>query len=138
MSYNGDIWEIPITLSPQGLGQKNGAAPYIWILVIIQILEVLRKRGLVQIAPSHHMLINELVEISQWEMNLYQGLAKATGGQVSPVNNRKAQLFVNTNRGRNEIKQLPTYVISCSLGVWIAPNGQTKTQLQKLKTITEI
>eukprot|EP00957_Ditylum_brightwellii_P099433 7574370-Ditylum_brightwellii.AAC.1 len=31
-SYGGDLWAIPCSPPPQGLGQGNGAAPTIWAL----------------------------------------------------------------------------------------------------------
>eukprot|EP00957_Ditylum_brightwellii_P036256 2746203-Ditylum_brightwellii.AAC.1 len=44
-SYGGDLWAIPCSPPPQGLGQGNGAAPCIWALVSTPILIALRKKG---------------------------------------------------------------------------------------------
>eukprot|EP00957_Ditylum_brightwellii_P155495 11836156-Ditylum_brightwellii.AAC.1 len=44
-SYGEDLWAIPCSLPPQGLGQGNGAAPCIWALVSTPILIALRKKG---------------------------------------------------------------------------------------------
>jgi hypothetical protein len=43
--YGGDIWALPCSPPPQGLGQGNGAAPTIWALVSTPILNALRKKG---------------------------------------------------------------------------------------------
>eukprot|EP00957_Ditylum_brightwellii_P082486 6271239-Ditylum_brightwellii.AAC.1 len=44
-SYGGDLWAIPCSPLPQGLGQGNGAVPTIWALISTPILNSLRERG---------------------------------------------------------------------------------------------
>eukprot|EP00957_Ditylum_brightwellii_P137325 10469192-Ditylum_brightwellii.AAC.1 len=43
--YGGDLWAIPLSPPPQGLGQGNGAAPCIWALLSTPILNALIEQG---------------------------------------------------------------------------------------------
>eukprot|EP00957_Ditylum_brightwellii_P108617 8284469-Ditylum_brightwellii.AAC.1 len=44
-SHGGNVWAIPCSPPPQGLGQGNGAAPCKWALVSTPILTALQKKG---------------------------------------------------------------------------------------------
>eukprot|EP00957_Ditylum_brightwellii_P125894 9597051-Ditylum_brightwellii.AAC.1 len=80
-------------------------------------------------APFPTTPIQELVEMVQEEVDLYTGLAGATGGQVIPNKTKnnwylmefewdnrcrwklidsKASMLINTNQGRREINRLPS------------------------------
>eukprot|EP00957_Ditylum_brightwellii_P048416 3674617-Ditylum_brightwellii.AAC.1 len=91
--------------SPQGLRQGNGAALCIYALVSTPILNALCKKGfgaafkccisedefklarycfvddstIVQMAPSPIIPANEVVKKAQEEIDMYAGVAKATG-----------------------------------------------------------
>ena len=44
-TYEGNSWVVPIKHHPQGLGQGNGAYPYIWYILITYLLSYLREAG---------------------------------------------------------------------------------------------
>eukprot|EP00957_Ditylum_brightwellii_P151602 11545232-Ditylum_brightwellii.AAC.1 len=88
---------------------------------------------IVQIAPRSDTPTEELVQFVQDGIDLYAGLTCATGGQVSPdkwknswcvikfdwdksgkwkLAHNKASLFVNTRKGRIEMKRLPSTAVS--------------------------
>jgi hypothetical protein len=171
-TYGGDLWVIKIKPPPQGLGQGNGTAHCTWALVSTPLLNATRDKGfgavfkcsisknsfklvaycfvddstVVQMAPSPDTPTNELVAITQNEIDLYAGLARATGGQISPdagknswylieftwdsagcwkLIDNEAKLYVNTRKGRIEVVRLPSDAASRILGVWMAPNGKS-------------
>eukprot|EP00957_Ditylum_brightwellii_P189877 14455162-Ditylum_brightwellii.AAC.1 len=84
-SYGGDLWAIPCSPPPQGLGQGNGAAPCIWALVSTSIPNALREQGF---GVAFKCAISR--KTAQAEIDLYEGLAQATGGQVSPDRGKTA------------------------------------------------
>lgn len=182
--YGGELWAIPFKPPPQGLGQGNGAAPTIWALVSTPILNALRKAGygaafkcsisgeefrlvgycfvddstIVQIAPSPDTPIRDIVHMAQQEIDLYAGLAQATGGQISPVKgknswylldfawdnkggwklvDRTAELWVDTSGGWKKIERLSCSTASRILGVWMAPDGSSKQQATVLREKAE-
>eukprot|EP00957_Ditylum_brightwellii_P180527 13751311-Ditylum_brightwellii.AAC.1 len=80
---------------------------------------------------------------------MYEGLARATGGQVSPDKGKNswfllefkwdkrgkwtlvhndANLYMNTKKGRIKVDRLPASAAQHILGVWIAPDGNNNTQ----------
>eukprot|EP00957_Ditylum_brightwellii_P129202 9854405-Ditylum_brightwellii.AAC.1 len=94
--------------------------------------------------------------MAQEEVDLHTGLAQATGGQVSPdvekscwyllefqwdkqgkwsLVDNDAQLMINTNKGKLPIHCLAPFEASCILGVWLAPYGNNKTQVAKLRKV---
>eukprot|EP00957_Ditylum_brightwellii_P075200 5714968-Ditylum_brightwellii.AAC.1 len=109
-------------------------------------------------APSPDTSTNELVAITQSEIDINTGLAMATGGQISPDKGKNswyllefvwdnagrwklvdndARLFVDTRKGRIEVERLPSCAASRILGVWMSPNGNSKVQVEKLEEITK-
>eukprot|EP00957_Ditylum_brightwellii_P206605 15349172-Ditylum_brightwellii.AAC.2 len=111
--YGGDLWTTPCQPPPQELGQGNGAAPCIWVLISNPIINALHQKGFG--AAIKYCKLQE-------EIDLSAGLAKATGGQVSPdkgknhwyllefewdkkgkwkLGNIKADLWVSTNGGKS-------------------------------------
>eukprot|EP00957_Ditylum_brightwellii_P194937 14852085-Ditylum_brightwellii.AAC.1 len=103
-SYGGDVWAIPCSPPPQGLGQGNSAAPCIWALVSTPILNALQKKGfsvafkccisescfrlvgycfvdnatIVQMALSPTTPVEDVIKKAQEEVYLHAGLARAT------------------------------------------------------------
>eukprot|EP00957_Ditylum_brightwellii_P189906 14457181-Ditylum_brightwellii.AAC.1 len=84
-------------------------------------------------APSPDTPTKELVAITQSEIDLYAGLARAVGGQISPDKGKNSwyflkfvwdnvgcwklvdndtRLFVDTRKGRIEIERLPSRAAS--------------------------
>eukprot|EP00957_Ditylum_brightwellii_P113175 8630713-Ditylum_brightwellii.AAC.1 len=158
-TYGGDLWVVKIKHPLQGLGQGNSAAPGTWALISTPMLNAIRDKGhgavfkcviskrsfrligycfvddltIVQMVPSPDTPTEELVQIAQDEIDLYAGLARATGGQVSPdkgknswylikfewdklgrwkLAHNKSYLFVNTTKGRVGLKRLPSTAAS--------------------------
>eukprot|EP00957_Ditylum_brightwellii_P061300 4652601-Ditylum_brightwellii.AAC.1 len=112
----------------------------------------------VQMTPSPDTPTNELVAITQSEIDLYAVLTKATGGQISPnkgknswylfefvwdnaghwkLEDNDTRLFVDTRKGRIEVERLPSCTTSRILGVWMSPNGDSEVQVKKLEEITK-
>eukprot|EP00957_Ditylum_brightwellii_P169381 12892118-Ditylum_brightwellii.AAC.1 len=150
-TYGGDLCVVKLNPPPQGVGQGNGAAPGLWALVSTLMLNDIRDKGhgavfkcviskrffclngyyfvdgstIVQMAPSLDTATEEHVQIALDKIDLYAGLAGATGGQVSPdkgknswhlikfkwdklgrwkLAHNKSSLFVNTTKGRIEVE----------------------------------
>ena len=109
-SYCGEIWAIPHSLLPQGLGQVNGESPFIWAIVDTPLLNLSPEKlfgeefkssiskdsfllvghffvedsTIFQIAPSLDTTTSEIVAMYQKEVDIYAGLAMDTVGQISP------------------------------------------------------
>eukprot|EP00957_Ditylum_brightwellii_P111832 8529713-Ditylum_brightwellii.AAC.1 len=139
--YGGDLWILPLAPPPQGLGQGNNCAPYSWVLVSTPTLNALQEADygaafkcivakkefclvgycfvndttMVQMAPSPFTHTTAAVKVAQAQVDLYEGLAQATGGQ--------GRVF--------------PFVAHKILGVWQAPNGNSKQQVKKLQKKTE-
>eukprot|EP00957_Ditylum_brightwellii_P173914 13239856-Ditylum_brightwellii.AAC.1 len=109
-------------------------------------------------APSPGTTTNELVAITQSEIDLYAGLATAMGGQISPDKRKNswyllefvwdnaglwklvdndARLFVDAQEGRIDVDKLPSCAVSRILAVWMSPNSDSKVQVEKLEEITK-
>ncbi len=106
---------------------------------------------LVSLAPSPDWTTKQTMDMAQEGMDLYAGSAKATGGKVHPdktswylvefqwtkagtwryVHNNEAALSVETPRGRRNINRLPVTQASRILGVWLAPDGNSKRQVDE-------
>eukprot|EP00957_Ditylum_brightwellii_P110358 8417136-Ditylum_brightwellii.AAC.1 len=96
--------------------------------------------------------------MAQKQNNWYEALARATGGQVSPVKGKKSwyliefkwhksgkwqlidkegKITVKTAHGRRKVNRLPINMAQEILGVWIAPSGCSKQQTKALQKKTE-
>ena len=182
-SYGGDLWILKLEPPPQGLGQGNGAAPATWALVSSPLLNVLRSKGygvvfkcaiskkefkivgycfvddstIIQMAPTPETPTEETVKIAQSELDIYAGLAAATGGKVSQARGKnswyliefqwhddgkwslvenKADIYVKSKTGQTKVDRLPSDMASRILGVWLAPNGDSTTQTKELLALT--
>jgi hypothetical protein len=182
-SYGGDLWILKLEPPPQGLGQGNGAAPATWALVSSPLLNVLRSKGygvvfkcailkkefkivgycfvddstIIQMTPTPETPTEETVKIAQSELDIYAGLAAATGGKVSQARGKnswyllefqwhddgkwslvenKADIYVKSKTGQTKVDRLPSDMASRILGVWLAPNGDSTTQTKELLALT--
>eukprot|EP00957_Ditylum_brightwellii_P140296 10690118-Ditylum_brightwellii.AAC.1 len=114
-TYGGDLWVVNTKPPPQGLGQRNSAVLCTWALVSTPLLNAIRRKGhgavfkcmiskssfklvaycfvddatVVQMAPSPDMTTEEIFTLTQSKIDLYAGLVKATGGQISPNTGKK-------------------------------------------------
>eukprot|EP00957_Ditylum_brightwellii_P057389 4351420-Ditylum_brightwellii.AAC.1 len=50
---------------------------------------------------------------------------------------KEASLYVDIKKGRIKIDRLATSTAQRILGVWIAPDGNNKTQVKELRSIAE-
>eukprot|EP00957_Ditylum_brightwellii_P041345 3130056-Ditylum_brightwellii.AAC.1 len=48
----------------------------------------------------------------------------------------KADLFVTTKKGRIKVDRLPSLCAQRVLGVWIAPDGNNRTQVEEMSKLT--
>eukprot|EP00957_Ditylum_brightwellii_P075504 5738702-Ditylum_brightwellii.AAC.3 len=104
-SYGGDLWTVQCQLPPQGLGQGNKAAPYLWALVNNPILNALCDKDnstIVQLDPTPDTSTEALVQMAQEEIDLYAGLARATDGQASGSSATIMQIYMwkQTSEGK--------------------------------------
>eukprot|EP00957_Ditylum_brightwellii_P022590 1703928-Ditylum_brightwellii.AAC.1 len=109
-------------------------------------------------APNPDTLAEELVAITQNKIDIYAGLARATGRQICPnmkknswyliecawdkagrwkLVHKNAKLFVDTRKGRIEVDRLISCVASRILGMWMSPGDDSKVQVGKLEEITK-
>lgn len=174
-TYGGNEWDR----DPSGICQGNGAGPAIWALVSSPLLDILRQAG--HGAKLHAAIGNTFLHLSgfafvddadtihtgkagdtpemllnaaQEELNLWEGLIRATGGGLAQdksdfavINydwnqgrwkytkpDRSNTMTVHTGHGqRDEIKQLDVGKARRTLGVWQAADGNETKQTKEMK-----
>ena len=117
-TYGGDASDVLLNTPTKIIGQLNVAAPFIWVVVSIPLLNCLRKAGhgaafkysisgdttklvgycfvdvstIVQISSSPNTPTEDTVKLSQEGLNIFAGASRETGGQVS-VHKTKLYLY---------------------------------------------
>ena len=169
-------------MDPHGASQGNAAGPAIWALVSSPLLDILKKKGYgaefispirkeffhmcgfafvddtdtIQTA-KHGTTTEELLEITQEELDLWECLIRSTGGAIvgeksdyTVINwvwrdgkpqyakmRQEHKLSVKNEHGeREELKHLPTHESRRTLGVWQAADGNEKKQTEKMREKT--
>ena len=174
-SYGGEEWES----DPSGICQGNGAGSAIWAIVSSPLFKCLREKGYgvelesaikrtcFQIAGfafvddtdtvqtgKRGQQTQQVVQKAQAELNLWEELIRATGGELegeksdfAVINykwtngdwkyerpNQETKLTVRNKDGsRTELTQLKPSEARRTLGVWQAIDGNEDKQTEKLK-----
>ena len=164
---------------PHGASQGNAAGPAIWALVSSPLLDILRERGYgarfisplkkeffnmcgfafvddtdtIQTVP-HRTTTEELVKLTQEELDLWETLIRSTGGAIvgeksdytvinwvwrngkpyyEPIKSETVMTVRNEHGEKETLEHLPTHTARRTLGVWQAADGNERKQTEVMK-----